>query len=221
MRRIFRNNGLSIVMFGLFFVSWVGQSITGWHVYNNDQQEHGQSQVGYVEYLGTGAFLEATAENWESEFLQMGLYILLTAFLFQKGSSESKDPDGDDQADADSPTARTQPNTPWPARRGGIVYQLYRHSLSAAFLGIFALCFVGHAIGGAKAYSEEQQAHKQPPVSAIQFLGTSQFWFQSLQNWQSEFLSVGAIVVLSIFLREQGSPESKSVTAPHQQTGEG
>jgi hypothetical protein len=120
MRRVFRNNGLSIVMFGLFLLSWAGHSVAGWRSYNSGQQEHGESQVGYREYLGTGAFLESTAENWESEFLQMGLYILLTAFLFQKGSAESKDPDKDEAVDADPRTARNQPNVPWPVRRGGV-----------------------------------------------------------------------------------------------------
>src|SRR3954467_10688804 len=101
MRRILRENGLSLMMFGLFFVFLVGHSVTGLFEYNRDQQEHGQPSVSYVEYLGSGQFVESVFENWESEFLQMGLYVLLTAVLYQKGSSESKDPDKRDAVDDD------------------------------------------------------------------------------------------------------------------------
>ncbi len=80
-------------MFGLFFFSLVGQYLTGFEEFNESQREHGQSVVTYIEYFGEGHFIEAVFENWESEFLQMGMYIFLTIFLYQKGSSESKTPD--------------------------------------------------------------------------------------------------------------------------------
>jgi len=221
MSRFFRNNGLSIVMLALFLFSLLGQSITGFHEYNQDQQEHGQPTVSYAEYHTTGHFVEAVFENWESEFLQMSAYVLLTAYLFQKGSAESKDPDGDNPSDADPATAKNKKDAPWPVRRGGLVLKLYENSLFLALIGLFLISFWLHAAGGAKEFNADQQAHGSPTnVTTIGYLGTSRFWFESFQNWQSEFLSVAAIVLLSIWLRQKGSPESKPVAAPHSQTGD-
>ncbi|HEV2915527.1 MAG TPA: DUF6766 family protein [Pyrinomonadaceae bacterium] len=220
MRRILRNNGLSIVMLSLFVLAAVGQSITGYHEYNDDEQEHGQPAISYAEYLGSGHFIEAIFENWESEFLQMGMYVLLTAFLYQKGSPESKKLDEKEAVDKEpAKSGRKKANAPWPVRRGGIVLKVYEHSLSLTLFLLFLISFGLHAAGGARLYSHEQAQHGSPPVSTIQYLGTSRFWFESFQNWQSEFLSVGALVLLSIFLRQKGSPESKPVDSPHSETG--
>jgi hypothetical protein len=219
--KFLRDNGLSLVLFVLFFFTFlVGQSVTGHQHYNNEQQEHGLQTVGYLEYLGTGHFLEATMENWESEFLQMFFFVVLTVFLYQRGSAESKDPDKDEEVDRDPRKSRNKKNAPWPVRKGGLVLTLYEHSLSLAFLLLFLGSFVLHAVGGAIEYNEEQLAHKQPEqVTTLQYMGTAQFWFESLQNWQSEFLAVGSMVVLTIFLRERGSKESKPVDAAHSETG--
>ncbi len=216
MREVLRNNGLSIVVFSLFVIFLFGQSVTGYHVYNQDQTEHGEATIGYVSYLQTRSFLEVTFENWESEFLQMAAYVLLTAFLFQRGSVESRDPDA---APPDDGAGKRDPDVSWPVRRGGLVLKLYENSLFIAFALLFAASFVMHAIGGAGQYSDEQIAHGGEGVSVIRYFTTSQFWYESFQNWQSEFLAVGSIVVLSIFLRQKGSPESKPVAAPHAQTG--
>jgi hypothetical protein len=173
--------------------------------------------LGFGQYLGTGAFGEAVFENWESEFLQMGLYVILTVFLFQRGSSESKDPDKKEEVDENGP--RTEdPNVPLPVKKGGFILMLYNHSLSLAFMLLFLISFVGHAVCGAKAHNEEALEHGKNVLSIWQYLGTSQFWFESFQNWQSEFLAIFTIVVLSIWLREKGSPESKPVAAAHSQT---
>jgi hypothetical protein len=219
MRRFLRNNGLSIVLFLLFFFSLVGQSITGWHEYNEDQQEHQQPAIGYGEYLATGHFVEATFENWESEFLQMAAYVVLTIFLFQKGSSESKKPDAVERVDIIPKQSRKDKDTPWPVRKGGWVLKLYENSLAIAFVLLFLGSFALHAAGGAKEYSQEQLEHGGQPVSMIEYMGTSRFWFESFQNWQSEFFSIGAMVVLTIWLRQKGSPESKPVDSPHDDTG--
>ncbi len=219
MREFFRNNGLSIVLFGLFFLSMVGQYLTGYHEYNDDQQTHGEPEVGYVEYLGEGHFIEATFENWESEFLQMGMYVVLTIFLFQKGSSESKDPVRTERGDVIPEKSLLAEDAPAPVKRGGLYLKLYQNSLSIALFTLFFISFVLHAYGGAKEYNEEQSAHGQPTVSTVEFMKTSNFWFQSFQNWQSEFLSIGAMVLLSVYLRQKGSPESKPVDAPHSETG--
>jgi hypothetical protein len=220
MRRILRENGLSIVLFVGFFTTFlVGQSLTGHKEYNNDQQEHGQPPISFSQYLKSGHFLEATTENWESEFLQMGLYVLLTAYLYQKGSSESKKLDEKEAVDRDPRKSRDKKDAPWPVRKGGFVLVLYENSLFLAFMILFLISFWFHAVGGARVFSEEQMQHGGQAVSTIQYMGTSRFWFESLQNWQSEFLAIFAMVTFSIFLRQKGSPESKPVDAPHGQTG--
>ncbi len=220
MRRILRENGLSIVLLVLFLFSVAGQSITGYHQYSQDQQEHQQSTIGFTEYLGSGHFVEAIFENWESEFLQMGMYVLLTAFLFQKGSPESKKLDEKEEVDRDpEKTNKKGKDVPWPVRRGGLILKLYKNSLCFALFLLFLLSFLLHAAGGAKEFSQDQIEHGGQAVSMIQYLGTSRFWFESFQNWQSEFLSVAVLIIFSIFLRQKGSPESKPVDAPHSQTG--
>jgi hypothetical protein len=218
-RRILRDNGLSIVLVSLFLAFWVGQALVGHREFNEEQVTHGQEAVTFTGYLRTSQFWEATSENWESEFLQIFAYIVLTSFLFQRGSAESKDPDEPAPVDRDPRHASIGPDTPWPVRRGGLVLKLYEHSLSAAFLLLFLCSIAIHAVSGAGDYNEERVSHGEPAVSAVQYVGTSRFWFESLQNWQSEFMSIAAMVLLSIFLRQRGSAESKPVDSPHTRTG--
>jgi hypothetical protein len=219
MRRILRENGLSIVLFGLFFFSLIGQSITGLKEYNEDQKEHRQPTISYTQYLMTGHFVEAVFENWESEFLQMGAYVLFTVYLFQKGSSESKDPDKVERVDVIPSKKRKDKDSPWPVRRGGWALKLYENSLTIAFFLLFLASFALHAAGGTKEYNQDQMAHGGELVSFFGYFGTSRFWFESFQNWQSEFFSIGLMVVMSIWLRQKGSPESKPVDSPHSDTG--
>jgi hypothetical protein len=219
MPRFMRDNALSLAMLVLFIIPLIGQSVTGHHVYNQDQREHGESEVSYMGYLKTGHFVESVFENWESEFLQMASYVVLTAILIQKGSAESKKGDGTDPQDEDPLKHTLDPDAPGPVRKGGFTLRLYEHSLSIAFIALFLMSFILHAAGGAKEYSAQQVAHGGNEVRVLEYLTTSQFWFESLQNWQSEFLAVFSIVVLSIFLRQRGSAESKPVHAPHFATG--
>ncbi|MEJ3747381.1 DUF6766 family protein [Actinomycetes bacterium KLBMP 9797] len=219
MRKWLWFNALSLVMFGAFLVFVILQSVFGWHVHNEELTQYDQPAIGYWAYLGTGHFVEAVFENWESEFLQMGAYVLLTAYLVQRGSPESK-PLGQKDRPEDYREKATS-RSPAPARRGGWQLVLYRNSLSVALLGLFALSFLIHLLGGTADYNEQQALESgAASISAWQFLGTSEFWFQSMQNWQSEFLAVGALIVLSIMLRQHGSPQSKPVTATHAHTGE-
>jgi hypothetical protein len=214
LRRVLYENALSIVLVFAFLALWWAQTFTGWKTFNQDQQAHGRSAIGYLKYFTTGHFLEATAENWESEFLQMAAFVWLTVFLRQKGSPEAKG--ADDQPDeVDREPDPNRPGAPWPVRRGGIWLALYSHSLTWAFLILFLISFFLHAAGGAREYSQEQLEHGQAGVTMLQFMGTSEFWFQSMQNWQSEFLAIAAMVILSIWLRQKGSPESKPVDAAH------
>jgi hypothetical protein len=217
--RAWRDNGLSIVLVAAFLAMWLGQAMTGWSVYNSDRRDQGMPPVSFAAYLQSGHFGEATFENWESEFLQMAGYVLLTVFLFQRGSSESKRPGAIELVDVDAREAPNRRDAPWPVRSGGLALRLYEHSLSIAFGAIFLASFCLHATTGARAYSEEQIARGGSAVGTLEFITTSQFWFESFQNWQSEFLSLFAMVVLSIVLRQRGSPESKPVHAPTWETG--
>ena len=217
---MWRNNGLSIVVFILFLLTLAGHSVAGWKTHNEEEREHGGEALSYTEFLGTSEFGETVFENWESEFLQMGFYVVLTVFLFQKGSAESKDPDGENEVDEDPEKHKRSKDAPGPVKKGGWILTLYKNSLSLAFLALFLVSFVGHAVAGARKYSEEQLEHGGQEITVLEYLGKPQFWYESFQNWQSEFLAVFAIVVLSIWLRQWGSPESKPVHKPHRETGE-
>ena len=215
--RFLYEHSLAIVVVLLTLGTLVGQFLTGWHDYNDDLKEMGLAQLSASQYFHSGHFLEATFENWESEFLQMGLYVLLTVWLRQRGSSESKKLYEKEEVDAEPDASKA--DAPWPVRQGGWVLKLYQNSLSIAFFLLFFGAFFLHARGGAEVYSIEQVRDGQPPVTTWEYMATSKFWFESLQNWQSEFLSILSIVVLSIFLRQHGSPESKPVDATHSETG--
>ena len=149
----------------------------------------------------------------------MSAYVVLTAFLFQKGSAESKDPAKDEDVDEDPWRHRKDPAAPAVVRQGGWKLKLYEHSLSLVLFGLFLLSFLGHVVTGAERYNAQQIEHGQPGVSLTEYVVKARFWFESFQNWQSEFLAVGAIVILSIWLRQRGSPESKPVASPHHKTG--
>jgi hypothetical protein len=218
MKRFFRENGLTLAMLALFVLCWVGQGLSGWKHHNEEQRDHGNPEVALREFLGSGTFIESTFENWESEFLQMAAFVLLAAKLKQKGSGESKPLEGEEDVDKD-PRTNKKKDSPAPVHRGGLALKLYSHSLSMALLALFVFSFFMHAVGGRRQFNEEALEHGQQTVTLLSYLGSSTFWFESFQNWQSEFLSVAALVVLSIFLRERGSPESKPVHAPHSETG--
>jgi hypothetical protein len=218
--RFLFENGLTLVMLSLFVLSFVGQILAGRAAHNAEQEEHGQPTLSVREYVASPDFLEASAENWESEFLQMGLFVLLSVFLYQRGSSESKRIEEPEPVDQDPRDAADNPQSPWPVRRGRLALAVYEHSLTIALLALFAGAFALHAIQGAAAHNEEQLMHGGEVISTSAYLATGQFWFESFQNWQSEFLAIAVLGLLSIWLRERGSPQSKPVAAPHDETGE-
>ena len=213
MKRLLRDNGLSLVLILLFVAFWAIQALAGWSVFNQDQQAHNEAPLAFGQYLLSAHFLEATAENWESEFLQMAAYVFLTAFLYQRGSAESKSPDNAEEVDF-VPT-RPGPEAPWPVRAGGWLRSLYGYSLSLAFLLLFLISLGVHIASGARLNNEERLAHGESEQTIMEYVSGSQFWFEAMQNWQSEFLAVFSIVILTIFLRQKGSPESKPVAMPH------
>jgi hypothetical protein len=217
MKKTLRNNGLSIVFFVLFLVSITGQAITGLKQHNSDMEDEGGTPVTMTQYLSTGHFLQSTFENWESEFLQMALFLILSMFLYQKGSAESKDPDKDEEVDREPNPKRK--GAPWPVKKGGFTLAIYKHSLCYTLSLLFLISFFLHWCGSLKDYNEEQTLKGKPTETPTEYLSNSRFWFESFQNWESEFLSIFAIIVLSVFLREHGSPQSKPVDAPNDETG--
>lgn len=219
MRQWLRDHGLLLTNLGLFGLCLIGMALAGVRAYNGDQVDHHEPTVSLWGYLHTGAFIEATFENWESEFLQMGSYVLLTAFLFHRGSAESKSPDSEAPQDEDPRNADLRAAVPWPVRRGGAVLRVYENSLALFFLLLFLGSMTAHALGGASKYNAEQIVHGGSPVSVWEYVRTAQFWLESFQNWQSEFLAVATIVGASVYLRQRGSSESKPVAEPHRVTG--
>ena len=216
---MWKSNGLSIVLIALFLFTMVGQALTGWNAHNQDQLDHGREAIAFSDYLQSGHFLEATGENWESEFLQMALFVLLTTFLYQKGSAESKHPDAVEEVDLDPRRFSDRAEAPWPVRRGGWILRLYENSLGLAFVLLFFFSIWLHAVGGLRQHNEGRLEHRQSPISMSEFVTGSQFWFESFQNWQSEFLSLAAMVLGTIVLRQRGSAESKPVHTAHSDTG--
>jgi hypothetical protein len=218
MKRWLFEHGLLVVNLALFILFLIGMALTGWQVSNQELADHGAAAQAFPQFLRSGDFAEAVFENWESEFLQMGAYVVLTIFLFQKGSSESKPIGQPAPQDVDPRGKANHPGAPWPVRRGGLILVLYENSLLILFAVLFLASFIGHVLGGAAAYSEEQVLHGSPEVGPLEYVATSQFWFESFQNWQSEFMVVALLVFASVWLRQRGSPESKPVHAPHGET---
>lgn len=220
MKRMLRQNGLSLVLLALFLGTWLGgQALVGHADSDEDRRRHGLPPETLGQYLSGSHFIEATSENWEPEFFQMGVYVALTVALFQKGSAESKPLDKPADVDRDPRLSKPSPASPWPVRKGGFLLLIYERSLTLAFLALFLVCFIVHLFSGCANFNEELQMEGQQTLSVSQYFRSSHFWFESLQNWQSEFLAILSMVVLSIFLRQRGSPESKPVDALHSETG--
>lgn len=214
-----RERSLTLACMAIFGLAWVGQVWAGHLTFNQELVEQGQPALSLLEYLGAGHMWEATFENWESEFLQMCAFVVMTAFLFQKGSPESRRVGAIEESDADPRRFRDLPDVPLPVRRGGWRLRVYEYSLGLALGALFLFSLIGHSIGGWRTVRAEEMLKAQPPLSWGEFVTSARFWFESLQNWQSEFLAIGAMVWLSVYLRHRGSPESKPVHAAHHETG--
>lgn len=217
--RFLRDQGLTLALLAVFLLSLVGMLIAGWLQENALLAQHGVPQIGILTYSFSTPFLSALFENWESEFLQMSAYVIMTAMLFQRGSSESKDPDEPNSEEADPSEKKTSEVSPWPIRTGGMIGALYSYSLGIALVILFVVSFVFHWLASVDASNQDAIMHNFATRTAMEYLFEPQLWFESFQNWQSEFLSTAVLVVLSIFLRYRGSPESKEVTDPHSKTG--
>ena len=212
----FKRNGLLITFLGFAIITLLAQSYFGWQVNNEERAEKQLPEIAYPAYLVSGHFIQSTFENWESEFFQMGLYVFLTVFLYQQGSAESKSLDESEPVERD---AVAHADAPWPVKKGGWILAIYQNSLSLVFVVLFLLAFIAHAYGTMLQVNEEAVLQGSPLKNMAQIMVEPRFWFESFQNWQSEFLAVAAIVFFSIYLRQKGSPESKPVDAPHSETG--
>jgi hypothetical protein len=217
--RWLRDRALTLVLMAFFLLFLAGQLLTGFYEYNATQHDHGRPPVSASAYMATGHPWEAIFENWESEFLQMAVFVLLTTVLVQKGSPESRRPGSRELVDADPRHFADQPDAPWPVRRGGLILRLYEFSLGLVFVLLFLLSWAGHAAGGFAEYAEDQVTHGQAAPTFADYLASSRFWFESFQNWQSEFLAIASMVWFAVYLRQRWSPESKPVHAPHHDTG--
>jgi hypothetical protein len=217
MRKVIRDNGLSLAFLTIFLLALLGQSFAG-HAYTNEQlQQHHQPPVGYFDFITSSDFLVDVAENWQSEFLQFFLFILATVWLIQRGSPESKKP-GDEGVGGDKEQLvgeHARSDSPRWARAKGVRLWAYSNSLLILMGTIFLLSWFAQSVGGQVVANEENAQHGSPPLTWIEYVASPDFWNRTLQNWQSEFLAVGAMVVFSIYLRQRGSSESKPVGTPH------
>ena len=219
--RFARENGLSIFFLVIFLASLAGQAIAGHAQFNHDQLLHHGDAISLGRYLTTSAFASDVAENWQSEYLQFTLYIFTTVWLLQRGSPESKplDQAGLETDEEQKVGEHADERSPRWARTGGWRTALYANSLVIVMTTIWLLSWLAQSIAGQSAYNAEQLDHQAATLSWLGYVGSSDFWDRTLQNWQSEFLAVGSMAILSIYLRQRGSPESKPVGSPHEATG--
>jgi hypothetical protein len=221
MRRFLRENGLSIVFLTFFLLAVVAQAFAGWSEFNNEATAHSEATISLGRYLTSSSFGNALLENWQSEYLQFTLYILLTVWFLQRGSPESKElgKAGGESDEEQLVGEHAKPDSPRWARTGGPRTHLYSNSLVIVMTTIWLLSWFGQSVTGWSEYNSDQITHHEATVNWLGYLGTASFWEATLQNWQSEFLAVGSMAVLSIYLRQRGSPESKPVGAAHDATG--
>jgi hypothetical protein len=221
MRTFLRENGLSLFFAAMFLATLTAQSFAGQHDYNAEQAAHGASAVTWWAYVTSVVFWGAVMENWQSEFLQFTVFIGATVWLVQKGSNESKRlEDAGRETDEKQRVGRhASERSPGWAKARGLKRRLYENSLLITMTAIFFATWFAQSLNYWRVFNDEQREHSQAGVSWGGYLLTSDFWETTLQNWQSEFLAVGVMVVFTIYLRQRGSPESKPVGAPHDETG--
>jgi hypothetical protein len=221
MRRFLRENSLSIVFLLLFLGALAGQAVSGHADYNDQAVRHGDTTISFGRYLLSSDFGVDVMENWQSEYLQFTLMILSTVWLLQRGSPESKELDqaGRESDQKQKVGAYAQPNSPRWARVAGFRRKVYENSLVLVMGTIWLGTWFAQSITGLAEYNSDQIDHQMATVSWIHYIGTSDFWNKTLQNWQSEFLAVGSMAILAVYLRQRGSPESKPVGAAHTATG--
>jgi hypothetical protein len=219
--RFLRHNGLTLAFLTLFVLAVVFQAIAGWGAENEQRDAHGEPTLSFLRYVTSSDFGQAVMENWQSEYLQFTLFILLTVWLLQRGSPESKELDKAGlESDEDQQVGEhaTEDSPRW-AKVGGIRRRLYENSLLLVMGAIWIGSWFAQSVTGLSAYNSERLSHQQDTVTWPGYLTSSDFWETTLQNWQSEFLAVASMAILAVYLRQRGSPESKPVGAAHDATG--
>ncbi|MCW3000221.1 MAG: hypothetical protein JWN65_3770 [Solirubrobacterales bacterium] len=218
--RFLRCNGLSIAFGALFLLTLAGQAVSGHDSVNHDALLHQGSPISLGRYVTSALFWADVMENWQSEYLQFTLYIFATVYLVQKGSNESKEPDrvGRESDEQQKLGRHVTPESPAWAKAGGLRTTLFSNSLLLVMTSIWILSWLAQSIAGRVIYNADHLDHQAAPVSWTTYVTTADFWNRTLQNWQSEFLAVGSMIILSVFLRQRGSPESKPVGVPHSET---
>jgi hypothetical protein len=221
MRRFLKQNSLTIVFLVLFLAALTGQAVAGHADFNEEQVRHGDPEISLSRYVVSSNFGNAVMENWQSEYLQFTLFVLLTVWLLQRGSPESKELDkaGLESDEAQKVGPYAQQNSPRWAKVEGIRRTLYENSLLLVMGTIWLGTWFAQSVTGLTTYNSERLDHHLDSVGWWQYVGTPSFWETTLQNWQSEFLAVGSMAILAVYLRQRGSPESKPVGAPHTATG--
>jgi hypothetical protein len=221
MRRFIRDHSLSLVFLAIFLAALVGQAIAGHNLHNEEAAAHAGEEISFWRYVTGSDFGNAVMENWQSEYLQFTLFLLLTVWLLQRGSPESKELGrGGIESEKEQEIGRhADTDSPRWARVGGWRTALYSNSLLIVMTAIFLGSWFAQSVTGWTHFNAEQVDHGDREVSWLTYIGSSTFWESTLQNWQSEFLAVGSFIVLAIYLRQRGSPESKPVGAPHDATG--
>jgi hypothetical protein len=220
-RRFVKESSLSLFFGAIFVAALAGQAFSGWHQFNDAQLAANLGLVSFGRYLTSADFVADVAENWQSEYLQFLLYIAATVWFLQKGSPESKEPGkGGLESDEDQKVGEhARPDSPAWARAGGARTLVFSWSLTGVMGLIFLGSWFAQSLGGWAAFNETRLQRLQDPLAWGQYVTNADFWSRTLQNWQSEFLAVGSMAVLSIYLRQRGSPESKPVGEPHASTG--
>lgn len=220
-RGFLRDNALGLFFGAAFLLSLVGQAFAGRAEYNNELTAQDFEPVGLATYVTSSDFAVDVMENWQSEYLQFFLYIFLTVWLVQRGSPESKSPgrEGPESDEEQSTGSHAGPDSPRWASAGGLRGLLFSRSLGLTMGAIFLLSWLAQSVSGAAAYNEQRLQRLQAPVSWPDYLIGAEFWSRTLQNWQSELLAIASMAILSIYLRQRGSPESKPVGAAHDSTG--
>ncbi|WP_329200766.1 MULTISPECIES: DUF6766 family protein [unclassified Streptomyces] len=221
MRRFVRENSLTLAFGSAFLLALVGQALAGWADFDNQLATDGLQQVGFLAYLASSDFAVDVTENWQSEYLQFFLFIFATVWLVQRGSPESKElHKAGTESDAEQKTGRhADAQSPRWAGVAGWREGVYSRSLGIVMALLFLLSWLAQSIAGTAAYDEQQLRDLQDPIAWHQYVASADFWSRTLQNWQSEFLAVASMAILSIYLRQRGSPESKPVGASHDATG--
>lgn len=216
MKRL-KDNALSLFFAAAFLLALVGQSFAGLAVFNEEQASHGAAGATWLDFVASSDFVVDVAENWQSEFLQFFLFILATVWLVQRGSPESKKP-GDEGPGSDQEQLvgrYAQADSPAWAKARGVRLWVYSNSLLIVMGAIFLLSWLAQSLAGQLVANRERALHGLAPQSWTEHVGSAEFWNRTLQNWQSEFLAVGAMVAFTIYLRQRASAESKPVGAPH------